>query len=157
MPFIFGADQRLEVELHARLRGRRTPSTRLSVKTARSATAIVRTIKNPWTVKADHQLHEGLYMKLWRVSTRTSLAHGAQESDEFGCRAGRTSGCDRGVPLVRPSRLTMRPSDEVGSGLFFEFERVSGEIATRHVTHRRQPRRVHDEPAHHVERSASSS
>ena len=43
----------------------------------------------------------------------------------------------RGAAAPSRHRRASSPGDEVVGGLFFDFERISGEIATRYITHRR--------------------
>ena len=43
----------------------------------------------------------------------------------------------RGLPAALRHRRASSPGEEVVGGLFFDFERISGEIATRYITHRR--------------------
>ena len=42
----------------------------------------------------------------------------------------------RGLPAALRHRRDSPPSDEAVGGLTFDFERISGEIATRYITHR---------------------
>ena len=48
----------------------------------------------------------------------------------------------RGLPAALRHRRDSSPGEEVVGGLFFDFERISGEIATRYITHRRTSRKA---------------
>ena len=41
----------------------------------------------------------------------------------------------RGLPAALRHRRASSPGEEVVGGLFFDFERISGEIATRYISH----------------------